>query len=75
MCKDGAHDTMVRELAALTATTQKLAQMLTECKSTLRFLLNTQMQQEEELNIKTNSLKIDEVDCMTVRQSMIFHKF
>lgn len=75
MCKDGVHDTLVKELNALNVTTQKLSQMLTDCKSTLRFLLNTQMQQEEELNIKTNSLKIDEVDCMTVRQSMIFHKF
>jgi hypothetical protein len=34
-----------------------------------------QVQLEEEINIKANTLKIDEVDCMTLRESMAFHSY
>jgi hypothetical protein len=45
-----------------------------QSKTTLRYLLNTQMLQEEEINLKINSLKIDS-DCMTVRESLKFKEF
>lgn len=45
-----------------------------QSKTTLRYLLNTQMLQEEEINLKINSLKID-MDCMTVRESLKFKEF
>jgi len=41
----------------------------------MRYLLQTQIQQEEEINIKTNTLKIDEVDCVTIRQGIAFQSF
>lgn len=45
-----------------------------QSKTTLRYLLNTQMLQEEEINLKINSLKID-MDCMTVRESLKFKEY
>lgn len=48
--------------------------LISQSKTTLRYLLNTQMLQEEEINLKINSLKID-MDCMTVRESLKFKEF
>lgn len=46
-----------------------------QTQSSLRYLLKIQIQIEEDMNIKTNTLKIDEVDCMTLRQSMNYHTY
>jgi hypothetical protein len=46
-----------------------------QAQASLRHLLKTQVQLEEEINIKANTLKIDEVDCMTLRESMTFHSY
>lgn len=46
-----------------------------QAHASLRYLLKTQVQLEEDLNVKTNTLKIDQVDCMTLRQSIIFHSY
>lgn len=40
-----------------------------------RSLLKTQMLQEDELNRKTNMLKLYEVDCMTIRDAVDFQMF
>ncbi|CAG9799360.1 unnamed protein product [Chironomus riparius] len=74
LCKDKAQDTLMRELMALKDTYTKLSHMIDQSKTTLRYLLNTQMLQEEEINLKINSLKID-MDCMTVRESLKFKEF
>ncbi|KAG5677871.1 hypothetical protein PVAND_007588 [Polypedilum vanderplanki] len=74
LCKDKAQDTLMRELCALKDTYMKLSHMIDQSKTTLRYLLNTQMLQEEEINLKINSLKID-MDCMTVRESLKFKEF
>lgn len=75
LCKDAAQDQLMKELYILRETVGKLNQMLAQAKATQRYLLNTEMQQIEEINIKTNTLKIDEVDCQTVRQSLCFRDF
>lgn len=49
--------------------------VLLQAHASLRYLLKTQVQLEEDINIKTNTLKIDEVDCMTLRQSMEYHAY
>lgn len=54
---------------------QELGFYCFQAQASLRYLLKTQIQLEEDINIKTNTLKIDEVDCMSVRQSMIYHSY
>lgn len=75
LCKDNVYNSLKKELASLRETVAKLDQMLVQSRATLRYLLNTQVMQEEEINLKTNSLKIDEVDCMTLRESLNFQDF
>ncbi|KAK4884211.1 hypothetical protein RN001_000482 [Aquatica leii] len=52
-----------------------LQQSIAEAQTTLRYLLKTQIQLTEDINIKINTLKIDEVDCMTLRQGMKYHHY
>lgn len=61
-------------IGKLLAKLSNLLLLILQSKTTLRYLLNTQMLQEEEINLKINSLKID-MDCMTVRESLKFKEF
>ncbi|XP_066146071.1 tektin-1 [Euwallacea fornicatus] len=75
LCKDVVEIALVNEVAELRKNGAIMQRMLAETHANLRYLLKIQIQLEEEMNIKTNSLKIDEVDCMTLRESMDYHAF
>ncbi|KAF7402898.1 hypothetical protein HZH66_005165 [Vespula vulgaris] len=75
LTKDLVETFLVKEVYDLREIVKELQQKLFELQASLRYLLKTQIQLEEDINIKTNTLKIDEVDCMTLRQSMSFHAF
>lgn len=75
LCQDSAHNALLDELRTLRETVGTLNQSLAQSNATLRYLLHTQMTQEAEINVKMNSLKIDEVDCMTIRQGLHFAAF
>jgi tektin-1 len=46
-----------------------------QAQASLRNLLTTQIQLEEDINIKANTLKIEEVDCMALRESMHYYSY
>lgn len=75
LCQDQAQAALLAELQTLRQTVGTLSQALAQSRATMRYLQHTQMTQEEEINVKTNSLKIDEVDCMTLRQGLNFTTF
>lgn len=75
LCRDLVETNLVNEVRELRENVATLQHMLAEAQASLRYLLKTQIQLEEDLNVKTNTLKIDEVDCMTVRQSMSYHAY
>ncbi|XP_072395536.1 tektin-1 isoform X1 [Diabrotica undecimpunctata] len=75
LCKDLVEIALVNEVSELRGNCATLQQKLAESQASLRYLLKTQIQLEEDINIKTNSLKIDEVDCMSLRQGMDYHSF
>uniref|UniRef100_A0A034W6I3 Tektin n=1 Tax=Bactrocera dorsalis TaxID=27457 RepID=A0A034W6I3_BACDO len=72
---DSVQDALYHEMEALQASICKLNQKINENKASLRYLLHVQIMQEEEINIKANSIKIDEVDCMTIRQALKYQSF
>lgn len=72
LCRDEVELKLLAEIEDLKDSIAWLQQARSEAQASLRFLLKTQLQLEEEINIKTNTLKIDEVECMTLRQSMDF---
>lgn len=75
LTKDLVETYLVKEVHDLRTIVSKLQQTLCEAQASLRYLLKTQIQLEEDINIKINTLKIDEVDCMTLRQSMKYYAY
>ncbi|XP_060529605.1 tektin-1 isoform X2 [Cylas formicarius] len=75
LCKDFVEISLSNEVAEIRRDCAALQHMLAETQASLRYLLKTQIQLEEDLNVKTNSLKIDEVDCMALRQNLDYHAF
>ncbi|XP_076626685.1 tektin C [Colletes latitarsis] len=66
---------LVKEVYELREVVSNLQAAMFEAQASFRYLLKTQIQIEEDINIKMNTLKIDEVDCMTLRQSMNYHAY
>ncbi|XP_014206074.1 tektin-1 [Copidosoma floridanum] len=76
LTRDEVEESLAKEVSDLREVViSQLQQTLFEAQASLRFLLKMQMQIEEEINIKTNTLKIDEVHCMSMRQSIDYHVF
>ncbi|XP_026490385.1 tektin-1 [Vanessa tameamea] len=75
LVKDPPGQALYYECEMLRHSTEQLQQMLHEANAALRFLLQTQIQLEEDINVKMNTLKIDEVDCMTLRATMDYHSY
>uniref|UniRef100_A0A023F9D9 Tektin n=2 Tax=Triatoma infestans TaxID=30076 RepID=A0A023F9D9_TRIIF len=75
LCRDEAEVYLVDEVNRIRDAVINLQQMLAESNATLRYLLRTQIQLEEDINIKNNSIKIDEVDCMTLRRSIDYRSY
>lgn len=75
LVRDSAGQALYYECEMIRHSTEQLQQMLYEASASLRYLLQTQIQLEEDINVKMNTLKIDEVDCMTLRQTMDYHAY
>ncbi|CAB3252591.1 unnamed protein product [Arctia plantaginis] len=75
LVRDPTGQALYYECAMLRRSTEQLQQMLFEATASLRYLLQTQIQLEEDINVKMNTLKIDEVDCMTLRETINYHVF
>lgn len=75
LVRDPPGQALYYECEMLRHSTEQLQQMLQEASAALRYLLQTQIQLEEDINVKMNTLKIDEVDCMTLRETMDYHAY
>ncbi|XP_050577496.1 tektin-1 [Bombus affinis] len=75
LTRDLVEINLVKEVYDLREIVSKLQATIFESQASLRYLLKTQIQIEEDINVKINTLKIDEVDCMTLRQSMDYHTY
>lgn len=75
LCKDLVEAHLTGEVDDLRQELATFQRTLAEAEATLRYLLRMQLRLEEDINIKTNTLKIDEVDCLVLRQSIQYHDF
>ncbi|KAL1132235.1 hypothetical protein AAG570_010192 [Ranatra chinensis] len=75
LCRDEAETYLVDEVRQIKNVTSLLQQKLVETQAVQRYLLRTQLQIEEDINVKTNSIKIDEVECMSLRRGMDYHAY
>ncbi|XP_028025367.1 transient-receptor-potential-like protein [Bombyx mandarina] len=75
LVRDPPGQALYYECEMLRHSAEQLQQMLQEATASLRYLLQTQIQLEEDINVKMNTLKIDDVDCMTLRATMDYHAY
>lgn len=75
LVRDPPGQALYYECELLRQSTEQLQLMLQESNASLRYLLATQIQLEEDINVKMNTLKIDEVDCMTLRAGVDYHYY
>lgn len=75
MTCDDVQNALYHELDVLKKAICKLELKIRENKASLRYMYHVQVMQEEEINIKTNSIKIDEVDCVPIRQALKYQSF
>ncbi|XP_071445729.1 tektin-1-like [Hetaerina americana] len=74
-CRDTVEAALAKELRDLKTLVKNLQEKLAESHAALRYLLQTQVQLEEDINIKTNTIAIDESKCMAIRQSVHFKNY
>ncbi|KAK6638142.1 hypothetical protein RUM44_008570 [Polyplax serrata] len=75
LVKDRVEHSLVNEILSIKDSVAELQKLHAEAEKSLRCLLEAQIRLEQEINIKMSSIKIDEVDCMTIRQNINFHSF
>ncbi|KAF7700392.1 tektin-1 [Silurus meridionalis] len=75
LCNDHAHTRLLSEVQQLTDHISRLKDGLSESEMAIRALTRSQLLLEEEIQIKSNSLYIDEVICTQLRQPITIHDF
>nr|XP_018901085.1 PREDICTED: tektin-4 isoform X2 [Bemisia tabaci] len=73
LCRDDVEIQLITEIKEIESSVANLHSVLNEAQKSLQHLQKAQIQLEGEINVKTNSLKIDEVDCMSTRAAMNYH--
>ncbi|XP_062888010.1 tektin-1 [Mobula hypostoma] len=75
LVRDLAQHRLVSEVQEITSNVQRLRTTLAQAKAELRGLRRNQLALEEEIEIKSNSLYIDDVQCMNLRNSISINYF
>ncbi|XP_072326094.1 tektin-1 [Scyliorhinus torazame] len=75
LVRDPAQYRLLSEVKEITDNVSRLRDTLAEAEAELRGLRRNQLALEEEIEIKTNSLYIDDVQCMNLRNSISVNHF
>uniref|UniRef100_A0A671M6U0 Tektin n=1 Tax=Sinocyclocheilus anshuiensis TaxID=1608454 RepID=A0A671M6U0_9TELE len=75
LCHDPAQIRLLEEVKELTSHTERLTEALELSEMELKALARRQLSLEEEIQVKTNSLYIDEVICHQLRQPVVIHNY
>nr|CDS20170.1 tektin 1 [Echinococcus granulosus] len=75
LCRDAPHYRMLKQIEELKTDISTLRQMLHDAEEELKALRRRQLDLEEEIQNKTNSLHIEEVRILEIRSSISIEKF
>lgn len=70
LCRDQAQYRLVEEVGELNNSVASLSERLANSEASLKGLIRRQLELEEDIDIKANTLFIDETECMGMRQSI-----
>ncbi|BFZ04720.1 hypothetical protein BsWGS_07759 [Bradybaena similaris] len=75
LCRDPVQYKLIEEVQEITNSVAQLQARLRDANSSLKGLVRNQLELEEEIAIKANTLFIDEVECMGMRKSINIQNF
>lgn len=69
LCRDGVQYGLIEEVTVIGESIFRLQETLVSATASLKGLVRKQVEIEDDLAIKTNTLLIDEAECMAMRRS------
>jgi tektin-1 len=75
LCRDSVQYRLVEEVQTIGRSVQQLRECLAKSHDSLKALLRRKLDLEEDIDIKNNTLFIDETECMGMRKSISINKF
>lgn len=70
LCRDGVQYRLVEEVTIIGESLSKLQETLAVAQASLKGLVRKQVEIEDDLAIKANTLFVDETECMGMRRSI-----
>ncbi|XP_064651656.1 tektin-1-like [Lineus longissimus] len=75
LCRDAVQYRLIEEVHQINASVESLRDALVKSNASLKGLVRRQLELEEDIQIKSNTLMIDDVQCMGMRKSISIEKF
>jgi tektin-1 len=75
LCRDPVQYRLIEEVNTIESSVAQLQSRLAQSESSLKGLIRKQLDLEEDIAIKTNTLFIDETECMGMRKSISINAF
>ncbi|KAL8198677.1 UNVERIFIED_CONTAM: Tektin-1 [Gekko kuhli] len=75
LCRDAVQYRLIKEVHEINHNIQRLTDTLAQAEAELKGLNRQQLSLEEEIQVKANTLYIDEVLCMQMRESISINNF
>lgn len=75
LCRDPVQYKLISEVQEISTNVERLRETLSQAEAELKGLNRNQLSLEEEIQVKENSLYIDEVICMQMRETISINKF
>lgn len=70
LCRDGVQYGLIEEVTVIVESLSKLQETLVLAQASLKGLVRKQVEIEDDLEIKANTLLIDEAECMAMRRGI-----
>ena len=75
LCRDPVQYRLIEEVHELDSSVANLEDRHSEAQASLKGLIRNQLDLEEDIAVKSNTLFIDEVECMGMRKSINIQQF
>ena len=75
LCRDAVQYRLIEEVNEISDSVAQLQARLRDSNSSLKGLVRNQLELEEDIAVKANTLFIDEVECMGMRKSINVQNF
>ncbi|WAR03518.1 TEKT1-like protein [Mya arenaria] len=75
LCRDPVQYRLIDEVHEINCSVSQLQERLAQAEASLKGLIRNQLSLEEDIDVKSNTLFIDEVECMGMRKSINIQNF